>query len=207
MILWATSCSPKTAGYQPYQLEAGAGGPVAGRDPLSAPPRLPVRAMASPGASHRGPGFVDDEANAHRGNAAHAILGLDSRLWPLPPATGAEPNPGVITDEWILSQVVFDEEAEPPIPASVLQVEDGSPLDEAEVPPNQEFPPISPTLPFTALQIEDQNARPAVHPEAAQSCRHAPQLPKGQLSWPTRVVCSYSSRGPRNAVVSHETVS
>ena len=184
MISWATSCLPKTAGYQPYQLEAGAGGPVAGRDPLSAPPRLPVRAMASPGASHRGPGFVDDEANA-----------------------GAEPNPGVITDEWILSQVVFDEEAEPPIPAAVLQVEDGSPLDKAEVPPNQEFPPISPTLPFTALQIEDQNARPAVHPEAAQSCRHAPQLPKGQLSWPTRVVCSYSSRGPRNAVVSHETVS
>ena len=37
LIPWATSCSPKTAGYQPYQLEAGAGDPVAGRDPLPAP--------------------------------------------------------------------------------------------------------------------------------------------------------------------------
>ena len=36
LIPWATSCSPKTAGYQPYQLEAGAGDPVAGRDPLPA---------------------------------------------------------------------------------------------------------------------------------------------------------------------------
>ena len=68
--------------------------------------------MASPGASHRGPGFVDDEANALRGNAAPAAPGLDSRLWPIPPMVGAEPNPGVITDDWILSQVVFDEDAE-----------------------------------------------------------------------------------------------
>ena len=37
LLPWATSCSPKTAGYQPYQLEAGAGDPVAGRDPLPAP--------------------------------------------------------------------------------------------------------------------------------------------------------------------------
>ena len=37
LIPWPTSCSPKTAGYQPYQLEAGAGDPVAGRDPLPAP--------------------------------------------------------------------------------------------------------------------------------------------------------------------------
>ena len=57
--------------------------------------------------------------------------GLDSRLWPILPALGAEPNPGVVADEWILSQVVFDEEVEPPLPAAVLQVEDGSPLDEA----------------------------------------------------------------------------
>ena len=90
--------------------------------------------MASPGASHRGPGFVDDEANALRGNAAPAAPGLDSRLWPIPPMVGAEPNPGVITDDWILSQVVFDEDAEAPIPAAVLQIEDGPPLEEAEVP-------------------------------------------------------------------------
>ena len=51
---------------------------------------------------------MDDEANALRGNAAHAAPGLDSRLWPIPPMVGAEPNPGVITDDWILSQVVFD---------------------------------------------------------------------------------------------------
>ena len=76
--------------------------------------------MASPGASRRGPGFVDD---------------LDSRLWPIPPVMGAEPNRGVITDDWILSQVVFDEEAEAPILATVLQIEDGPPLDEAVVPP------------------------------------------------------------------------
>ena len=37
LLPWATSCSPKTAGYQPHQLEAGAGDPVAGRDPLPAP--------------------------------------------------------------------------------------------------------------------------------------------------------------------------
>ena len=116
LLPWATSCSLKTAGYQPYQLEAGAG---AGRDPLRAPPRLRVRAMASPGASRRGPGFVDDEAYALRGNAARAAPGLDSRLWPLPPAMETEPNPGVITDGWLLSQVVFDEEAEAPIPAAV----------------------------------------------------------------------------------------
>ena len=36
--------------------------------------------------------------------------GQTSRLCPLPP----EPNPGVVTDEWILSQVVFDEDAEAP---------------------------------------------------------------------------------------------
>ena len=70
---------------------------------------------------------MDDEANALRGNAAHAAPGLDSRLWPLFPVRGAEPNPGVITDDWILSQVVFDEEAEAPIPAAVLQIEDGPP--------------------------------------------------------------------------------
>ena len=80
--------------------------------------------MASPGASHRGPGFVDDEAHANRGSAARANPGLDSRLWPIPPVMGVEPNPGVITDDWILSQVVFDEEAEAPIPAAVLQIED-----------------------------------------------------------------------------------
>ena len=54
--------------------------------------------------------------------AARANPGLDSRLWPIPPVMGAEPNPGVITDDWILSQVVFDEEAEPPIPTAVLQI-------------------------------------------------------------------------------------
>ena len=43
-------------------------------------------------------GFVDDEANALRGSAAHAAPGLDSRLWPLPPVMGAEPNSGVISD-------------------------------------------------------------------------------------------------------------
>ena len=90
---------------------------------------------------------MDDEANALRGSAAHAAPGLDSRLWPLPPVTGAEPNPGVITDEWILSQVVFDEEAEAPIPAAVLQIEKGPPLDEVVVPPNQELPSISPSTP------------------------------------------------------------
>ena len=56
-----------------------------------------------------------------------------------PPALGAEPNPGVVPDEWMLSQVVCDEEAEAPIPAAVLQVEDGSSLDKAVVPPNQEL--------------------------------------------------------------------
>ncbi|CAJ1373943.1 unnamed protein product [Effrenium voratum] len=90
------------AGYQPYQLEAGAGDPVAGRDPLPAP-------------------IAYLYANALRGNAAPAAPGLDSRLWPIPPMVGAEPNPGVITDDWILSQVVFDEDAEAPIPAAVLQ--------------------------------------------------------------------------------------
>ena len=110
---------------------------------------------------------MDDEANALRGNAAHAAPGLDSRLWPLPPATGAEPNPGMITDDWILSQVVFDEEAEAPIPAAVLQIEDGPPLEEVVVPPNQRLPSI---VPFVAFQIEDQvAAHPAVHPETAQS--------------------------------------
>ena len=63
---------------------------------------------------------------------------------------------------------MFDEEAEAPIPAAVLQIEDGPFLDEVVVPPNQELPSISPTVPFTA-QIEDQVAHPAVHPEAAQS--------------------------------------
>ena len=125
--------------------------------------------MASPGASHRGPGFVDDEANALRGNAAHAAPGLDSRLWPIPPMVGAEPNPGVITDDWILSQVVFDEDAEAPIPAAVLQIEDGPPLEEAVVPPNQVPSSISPTVPFAALQIEDRAAHHAAHPEPAQS--------------------------------------
>ena len=125
--------------------------------------------MASPGASHRGPGFVDDEANALRGNAAPAAPGLDSRLWPIPPMVGAEPNPGVITDDWILSQVVFDEDAEAPIPAAVLQIEDGPPLEEAEVPPNQVPSSISPTIPFVALQIEDRAAHHADHPEPAQS--------------------------------------
>ena len=124
--------------------------------------------MASPGASHRGPGFVDDEANALRGNAAQAAPGLDSRLWPIPPMVGAEPNPGVITDDWILSQVVFDEDAEAPIPAAVLQIKDGPPLEEAVVPPNQVPSSISPTAPL-ALQIDDQAAHPAAHPEPAQS--------------------------------------
>ena len=151
MLPWATPCSPKTAGYQPYQLEAGAGGPVAGRDPLRAPPRLRIQAMASPGASHRGPGFVDDEA----GSAARLRQ-------PVVAVMGAEPNPGVITDDWILSQVVFDEEAEAPIPAAVLQIEDGPPLEEVVVPPNQGLPSISPTVPFVAFQIEDQVAHPAV---------------------------------------------
>ena len=132
-------------------------------------PRLLVRTMASPGAAHRGPGFVDDEANALRGNAAHAAPGLDSRLWPIPPMVGAEPNPGVITDDWILSQVVFDESAEAPIPAAVLQIEDGPPLEEAVVPPNQVPSSISPTVPFVALQIEDRAAHHAAHPEPAQS--------------------------------------
>ena len=112
---------------------------------------------------------MDDEANALRGNAAHAAPGLDSRLWPLPPMVGAEPNPGVITDNWILSQVVFDEDAEAPIPAAVLQIEDGPPLEEAVVPPNQVPSSISPTVPFVALQIEDQAAHPAAHPEPVQS--------------------------------------
>ena len=125
--------------------------------------------MASPGASHRGPGFVDDEANALRGSAAPAAPGLDSRLWPIPPMVGAEPNPGVITDDWILSQVVFDEDAEAPIPAAVLQIEDGPALEEAEVPPNQVPSSISPTVPFVALQIEDRAVHHAAHPEPAQS--------------------------------------
>ena len=125
--------------------------------------------MAPPGASHRGPGFVDGEANALRGNAAHAAPGLDSRLWPIPPMVGAEPNPGVITDDWILSQVVFVEDAEVPISAAVLQIEDGPPLEEAVVPPNQVPLSISPTVPFVALQIEDRAAHHAAHPEPAQS--------------------------------------
>ena len=108
---WATSCSPKTAGYQPYQLEVGAGDPVAGRDPLPAP-------IAYLYDQWRPPELHTDEANALRGNAAPA--GLDSRLWPIPPMVGAEPNPGVITDDWILSQVVFDKDAEAPIPAAML---------------------------------------------------------------------------------------
>ena len=112
---------------------------------------------------------MDDEANALRGNAAPAAPGLDSRLWPIPPMVGAEPNPGVITDDWILSQVVFDEDAEAPIPAAVLQIEDGPPLEEAEVPPNQVPSSISPTIPFVALQIEDRAAHHAAHPEPAQS--------------------------------------
>ena len=119
--------------------------------------------MASPGASHRGPGFVDDEANALRGNAAHA-----AGCGPFP-MVGAEPNPEVITDDWILSQVVFDEDAEAPIPAAVLQIEDGPPLEEAVVPPNQVPSSISPTVPFVALQIEDRAAHHAAHPEPAQS--------------------------------------
>ena len=112
---------------------------------------------------------MDDEANALRGNAAPAAPGLDSRLWPIPPMVGAEPNPGVITDDWILSQVVFDEDAEAPIPAAVLQIEDGPPLEEAEVPPNQVPASISPTVPFVALQIEDRAVHHAAHPEPAQS--------------------------------------
>ena len=98
-----------------------------------------------------------------------AAPGLDSRLWPIPPMVGAEPNPGVITDDWILSQVVFDEDAEAPIPAAVLQIEDGPPLEEAEVPPNQVPSSISPTVPFVALQIGDRAVHHAAHPEPAQS--------------------------------------
>ena len=112
---------------------------------------------------------MDDEANALRGNATHAAPGLDSRVWLLPPMVGAEPNPGVITDDWILSQVVFDEDVEAPIPAAVLQIEDRPPLEEAVVPPNQVPSSISPTVPFVAHQIEDQAAHPAAHPEPAQS--------------------------------------
>ena len=58
---------------------------------------------------------------------------------------------------------MFDEDAEAPIPAAVLQVEDGPPLEEAEVPPNQV------PVPFVAVQTEDRAVHHAAHPEPAQS--------------------------------------
>ena len=77
--------------------------------------------MASPGASHRGPGFVDDEANALRGNAASAAPGLDSRLWPIPPMVGAEPNP---LEEAEVPPNQVPSSISPTVPFVALQIED-----------------------------------------------------------------------------------
>ena len=168
LLPWATSCSPKTAGYQPYQLEAGAGDPVAGRDPLPAP---------SPTCTYNGVPWSFTSWARLRGRRGQRPSRQRRACCPRlrQPAVAPSPDGGrraqsrVITDDWILSQVVFDEDAEAPIPAAVLQIEDGPPLEEAVVPPNQAPSSISPTVPFVALQIEDQAVHPAAHPEPAQS--------------------------------------
>ena len=126
LLPWATSCSPKTAGYQPYQLEAGAGDPVAGRDPLPAP---------SPTCTYNGVPWSFTSWARLRGRRGQR-----------PPRQRRACCPRL---------------RQPAV--------DGPPLEEAVVPPNQVPSSISPTVPFVALQIEDQAAHPAAHPEPAQS--------------------------------------
>ena len=88
--------------------------------------------------------------------------------------TAAEPHPGVVNDEWILSQVVFDDDGDVPLPPAVLQIEDGPPRAEDVVPPNQEVRSISTTLPFEAVQANDEDLR--------QSCQTQSDRP-WSLTW------------------------